>query len=255
MESSSPLMQEEKHKRGGQYIKSAIYGGLDGIVSVFVAVAAASGSNFTIGIALILGLAKLFAGGISMGVGDWLATDAEVDMAKRERKREEWECDNYMEGEVTEMVELYVKKGVPRENAEKIIEILSKHKKPFVDIMMAEELGIPPDSEFEIPWKHGVTNFGSFMVFGVVPLLAYVIVVGLQSVYNFNGSVAFYVSISMTVLTLFGMGFAKAKLTGSSTIKSAAVTVIFGSFTAFVGWFVGWILNYSFPAVNFSQSQ
>jgi hypothetical protein len=36
------------------------------------------------------GLAKLFAGAISMGVGDWLGTAAEVEMAKRERKREEW---------------------------------------------------------------------------------------------------------------------------------------------------------------------
>ena len=110
------------------------------------------------GLALILGLAKLFAGGISMGIGDWLATDAEVDLAKRERRREEWECENYLEGEIEEMVELYTKKGVDEATARRVVEILSRNKKAFVDIMMAEELGISPDATEEVPWKHGAVS-------------------------------------------------------------------------------------------------
>lgn len=31
-----------------------------------------------------------------MGVGDWLSTAAEVDMAKRERKREEWYLNSFI---------------------------------------------------------------------------------------------------------------------------------------------------------------
>jgi len=93
----------EKHKGGsGKYIKSMIYGGLDGLVSVFVSVAAVAGGQAGITIVIVLGLAKLFAGAISMGVGDWMATAADVDQAVAERKRETWECDNYIEGEVEE---------------------------------------------------------------------------------------------------------------------------------------------------------
>lgn len=62
-------------------------------------VAAVAGqSNIGVGLALVMGLAKLFAGGLSMGVGDWLATDAELQLAKSERAREAWEFDNYPEG-------------------------------------------------------------------------------------------------------------------------------------------------------------
>lgn len=241
----------EKHKTGaGNYVKSIIYGGSDGIVSVFVTVAAVSGSNFGIGLVLVLGLAKLFAGALSMGVGDWLATDAEVDMAARERKREEWECENYLEGEIEEMVELYVKKGLDEDTAREIMGILAKNKKVFVDIMMAEELGISPDLVDESPWKHGLINFTSFIVFGSIPLLAYVLIIGLRQAIVFNTNFVFYLSIAITVVSLFGLGVVKAKLTGSSWWKSGLQTVLFGSFTAFVGWFVGWILDYFFPGVN-----
>jgi len=236
----------EDHKGSGRYIKSIIYGGLDGIVSVFVAVAAVSGSNVGVVVVLSLGIAKLIAGAISMGVGDWLSTDASVDVAKRERRREEWEVDNFVEGEIEEMVQLYISKGVPEDNARKIMQIFAKDKKIFVDIMMAEELGISTEDEKEIPWKHGLVNFGSFLSFGIVPLLSYIIFVAI----GFKGMFVFYVSIGVTVLTLLCMGLMKGKLTGSSYWKSALTTLVLGGLTAFIGWLVGFILDKSFPGVN-----
>jgi len=244
------LLHPERHKgSASNYIKSIIYGGLDGIVSVFVSVAAVSGGSYAVGLVLVLGLAKLIAGGVSMGVGDWLATDAEVDLAKRERQREEWEVDNYPEGEIEEMVQLYMKKGVSEEAAREIMQILVKHKKAFVDVMMAEELGIASDADQEVPWKHGVVNFTSFMVFGIVPLIAYIIILSLKPVVDFTSAV-FYVSIIVTALTAFGLGVLKGKLTGSSIWKSGIITVIFGAFTATIGWFVGWLLDDLFPGVK-----
>jgi len=243
----TPQIHEEPHKSSGEYVKSIIYGGLDGICSVFVSVAAVNGSQKSVVLVLILGLAKLFAGAISMGVGDWLATRAEVDMAIRERRREEWETKNYIEGEVAEMVELYIKKGVKKENAERIMQILSKNKKAFVDIMMAEELGIGLETPNQRPYKHGLVNGGSFMGFGSVPLIAYVIVVAAR----ISGSAVFYVSIAVTVLTLVFMGVLKGKLTGSSLWKSAVITVILGAFTAFLGWLVGFLLEKAIPGPSF----
>jgi len=240
----------ERHKNGsGKYIKSIIYGGLDGIISVFVTIAAGSGSDIGIGLALALGLAKLFAGGISMGVGDWLATDAEVDMAKRERKREEWECENFIEGEIEEMIELYVSKGLDYQSATTLVNILASNKKTFVDIMMAEELGISQDTEDAIPWKHGAVNFASFLTLGFVPLIAFVIIIGIGNLHPY----AFYASIVITFFTLLGMGIMKGALTGSSIWKSALLTVGLGTLTAFIGWFSSYILNRAFPSVNIPQ--
>jgi len=254
-EESVPLVSE-KHKSGGKYIKSIIYGGLDGIVSVFVAVAAVNGTHGSgssqsaskaVLLVLALGIAKLLAGAISMGLGDWLSTAAEVDMAKLERRREEWETDNFIEGEVAEMIEIYEKKGVSKENATRIMELLSKNKQAFVDIMMAEELGIPCDLVDEVPYKHGLVNFFSFMGFGSVPLVVYVI--GAAAQVN-HSSDLFYISIAATAFTLVLMGVVKARVTGSSVIRSPAETLLLGGFTAVVGWGVGYGLQSAFPGAS-----
>jgi hypothetical protein len=56
------------------------------------------------------------------------------------------ECDNFIEGEQKEMVQLYEAKGLSKEDAETVIKIFSKNTSLFVDIMMKEELELmPPD--------------------------------------------------------------------------------------------------------------
>jgi len=235
------VAQEDAQKQtSGKYVKSMLYGGMDGLVSVFVSVAAvAGGGSAGVSVLIVLGLAKLLAGAISMGVGDWLATKAEVEHAVIERKRENWECENYIEGEVEEMVQLYVEKGLSEESARQLIGILSSHRKLFVDMMMVHELGIFEQDEKQVPWKHGVVNFGSFMVLGIIPLLAYLALIGGgTNTHNY----LFYVTIAMTVFTLFVMGVIKSKLTDTFWLTSGISTVFFGCIGAAVGYGVSVLL-------------
>ncbi len=67
---------EEKHA-GGAYIKSLVYGGLDGIITTFAIVCAAVGTSF----------ASLVADAMSMGLGDTLSEGSE--MAERDFIRRE----------------------------------------------------------------------------------------------------------------------------------------------------------------------
>jgi len=240
----------EHHKGGaGGYIKSIIYGGLDGCVSVFVSVAAifggtGGGSQVTgVATALIVGLAKLVAGSLSMAIGDFLSTDAEVDLINREMDREKWEVENYLEGEIDEMVDLYAKKGVPEENARKIMRIFSKYPNAFVDIMMTEELGMNPEDAKESPLKHGGINFISFIFFGLIPLIAFIVVIGIRSGVKFDPAIAFYVTIGVTAVTLIFMGLMKGFLTGTPLIKSAIITLVLGGCTAIIGWGAAFILH------------
>ena len=55
------------------YIGDLIYGANDGLITTFAVVAAASGGGLTARTVLIVGLANLFADGLSMGVGNYLS--------------------------------------------------------------------------------------------------------------------------------------------------------------------------------------
>ena len=55
--------QEEHKQEQGQYIKSVIYGGLDGIITTFAIVAGVAGASLSAGVVLILGFANLIADG------------------------------------------------------------------------------------------------------------------------------------------------------------------------------------------------
>lgn len=57
----------------GAYLPELIYGATDGVVTTFAIVAGVVGANLSTRIVLILGLASLFADGLSMAASDFLA--------------------------------------------------------------------------------------------------------------------------------------------------------------------------------------
>lgn len=74
-----------------------------------------AGANLSIGVVIVLGVANLIADGLSMGIGEYISGQAEIEYIRSERKRERWECDNNIIGEKREMVDIYVGKGMERE--------------------------------------------------------------------------------------------------------------------------------------------
>ena len=66
----------------GPYIQDIVYGGIDGIVTTFAVVSGAAGAILARYVVIILGLANLFADGISMGIGNFLSLRAKQDWEK-----------------------------------------------------------------------------------------------------------------------------------------------------------------------------
>ena len=89
-----------------------IFGGLDGILTSFAIVAGAAGGKLPTSVVLILGFSNIVADALSMGVGEFLSSKAENEWILSERKREVWELENFPEGEIKEMVEIYEERGM-----------------------------------------------------------------------------------------------------------------------------------------------
>jgi VIT1/CCC1 family predicted Fe2+/Mn2+ transporter len=219
-----------------QYIGDLVYGGLDGIVTTFAVVSGVAGAALGASVILILGLANLFADGLSMATGAYLSTKSEREYYERERQREAWEVEHFPEGERAEMLALYRARGYSEEDAETLARIHSKDKERWVDEMMVQELGLLPDER--TPWRSALATFGAFLVAGSVPLLVYL--VGL--VVAIDPVVSFVVSLVLSALALFILGAAKVFVTERSWFRSGLEMLLVGGLAAAVAYLVGAVL-------------
>jgi VIT1/CCC1 family predicted Fe2+/Mn2+ transporter len=233
----APAAAGERHASAGKYIKSVVYGGMDGIVTTFAVVAGVTGASLSPGVVLILGFANLVADGLSMSIGDFLSSKSEQEYRSAERAREQWEVDNYPEGEKTELRELYEAKGIPVADARVMVETVARHPKAWVDIMMVEELGILPEEVS--PLKNALITFLSFGVFGFIPLLATILARSIP----FLAANAFPVSAGLVAVTLFTLGAVKTRITGRPWLGSGLETLVVGGVTAAAAWAVGKLLG------------
>ena len=232
----------EKHGgAGSDYVKSIIFGGLDGITTTFAIVAAAAGAGEDYRVVLVFGFANAVADAWSMGFGEFISGTAELDHARRERAREEWEVEHNVQGEIDEMVEIYENKGFPSEDAKALVQIISKDPKRFVDIMMVEELGILVDEDESNfgPLKQGLVMFTSFIFFGIFPLLAY-----------FGGKGqgfdwVFGLACGITGVGLLLLGAAKGFLTGLSLPITAIKMLFQGCISGGLSFGIGVLVSYA----------
>ena len=81
-----------------------------------------------------------------------------------------------------------------------------------------EAQGLPEEESF--PWKHGVATLGAFVVAGIVPLIPYLLPLA-------DGSQEHW-SAALTFSAQFGLGVARAAITGERWWKSGIETLVLG---------------------------
>lgn len=228
----------EAHQNVGPYIKSMVFGGLDGIITTFAVVAGVQGAGLDTDVALVLGFANLIADGLSMGLGDYLSEKAEQEYIINEMKREQWEVENYLEGEKREMVDLYQGKGMTLADATAVIDIMSKYKGIFVDTMMVEELGLMVPSPEDNPAKQGLTTCLSFFFFGTIPLISY-----LFSFAGLSSEEQFLMSAILSMAALMGLGVLKASLVKQNKLKGGGFMLLNGTIAASASYLISWAIE------------
>jgi vacuolar iron transporter family protein len=223
--SQHQMHHPEPHgSEASDYVKSVVFGGLDGIMTTFAIIAAAAGSNANFATILVFGFSNVVADAFSMGFGEYVSGTAELDHGREERKREEWEVETSKDLEIAEMTEVYQQKGLSEEDAAAIVAIISKDDKIFVDFMMHDELGISIDLDDQWePLKQGAVMFLSFILFGSVPLFAYLL--------RYQGSgidETFWLACGFTGVALLVLGAIKGHLTGVNIPKSSMLMLLNG---------------------------
>ncbi len=228
----------EPHSTGsGAYISEAVYGALDGVVTTFAVVAGVAGAKLSAGVVLILGFANLVGDGLSMAVGSYLSTKSRHEYETSERNRERWEVENYPEGEIQEIREIYARKGFNGDDLDRAVQVIPSNKDVWVETMMNEELGIIKEEGH--PFFNGLSTFLAFIIAGFVPLMSFVLGLAFP---NISG-ISFEISLTLTAVTLFVVGSLKVLVTKTNWWRSGLEMLLVGGATALGAYFVGYLLQ------------
>lgn len=209
------LLPKEKHYTGRVgWLRAAVLGANDGIVStasLVIGVAAAEASHGSI---VVAGVAGLVAGAMSMAAGEYVSVSSQADTEHADLERERRELIHNGENELTELADIYVRRGLDAETARQVAEQLTAH-----DALAAharDELGISHTMSAR-PVQAAMASAATFAVGAFLPLAtAYLLPVTLiPSI------------VSVTSLGFLAILGGLSARTGGSPVAKAVVRVTF----------------------------
>lgn len=234
------MLSEQKTSPFADYFKEIIYGGIDGIVTTFAVVAGFTGAalsssdtaQFSFLIVLLFGLANLFADAASMGLGNFLSVRSEKDLYAAKREGEVAALRRNPEHEVSETVRIMEAKGFSTPDATTLANLYRTNEVYWTDFMMQHDLEMSdPRGENEV--LTGLATFVSFLIFGAIPLLPFM----LQS--EGDAFTAFIFSSIGTLAALITLGLLKWRVIGTKLLPSLIEVVLVGGTAAVLAYFVG----------------
>jgi VIT1/CCC1 family predicted Fe2+/Mn2+ transporter len=211
-----------------------IIGMSDGLTVPFALAAGISGAIASSHIVVTAGIAELAAGGISMGLGGYLAARSDVEHYESEQRREYEETDEVPEEERREIEVIFASYGITGDALHQLVDTVTSNKQRWVDFMMRFELGLDQPDPRKAPIS-ALRIGGSYVVGGFIPLIPYMLLPSTQ--------LGLIWSAILTFIALVVFGAVKGRFTGVSQVKSAIQTSLIGGIAAAVAFAIARLVN------------
>lgn len=218
------------------YVRDLIYGAIDGAVTTFAIAAGAVGADLAGGVVVVLGLANLFADGLSMAASNFLGTRADREIVEELRRIEHEQIELIPEGEREEIRQLYAAKGFEGADLERVVEVITADRDRWVDTMLQEEHGV--QLEGPAPLSAATATFIAFLIVGTIPLLPFFF-----DEFVTELSTPFLWSAILTGVAFLAVGAAKGVTLGGRVWRSAGETLAIGGLAATAAWVIGYVLR------------
>jgi vacuolar iron transporter family protein len=223
-------IQHEHADVTGGWLRPAVFGAMDGLVSNVALIAGMAGGTRHLGdssAVVLAGIAGLVGGAFSMATGEYISVASQSEAAEREIDKERHEIIRNPIGETAELAAMYVAKGLDRKLAGEVARQIHEDVENAVAVHAREELGVDPE-DLASPRLAAASSFLSFALGAVVPLVPYLL-----------GGSSLVPAVALTLVALFVCGAVVAKVTvrpwwygGLRQVLmgagSAAVTYAFG---------------------------
>lgn len=213
----------EKHFTAGDTVRDIVIGMSDGLTVPFALAAGLTGAISQTHLIVTAGFAEIAAGSIAMGLGGYLAARGDAQHYAHEKAREELEIATIPAAEAQEVRDIFQTYGLSADESGTVVESLRKRPKDWVAFMMRFELGLE-QPEPSRAWKSALTIALAYIVGGVIPLSAYLLLSDAHS--------ALRLSVAVTLAALAVFGGIKGRFTGVPVLRSALQTTIIGGLAA-----------------------
>jgi VIT1/CCC1 family predicted Fe2+/Mn2+ transporter len=200
-------IQHEHADVTGGWLRPALFGAMDGLVSNVALIAGVAGGTqgADASTAVVLaGLAGLAAGAFSMAVGEYNSVASQSEAAQFEVSKERREIARNGEAEMAELAAMYVAKGIDEDVAQTMARQVHRDIDNAVAVHAKEEFGIDPD-DLASPLLAGGSSFVAFAIGALVPLVPY-----------FLGATSVLPGLLLTLLALFVCGAVVTQVTSRS---------------------------------------
>lgn len=183
------------------WLRAAVLGANDGIVSTAGIVVGVSGAALTGHALLASGVAGVIAGALSMAAGEYVSVSTQRDTERAVVEKERILLARDPEGELAKLESLIAEKGVSPDLARSVAEQLTE--RDALDAHAQWELGIDPDA-LTNPWHAAFASMFSFVIGALIPLIA--ILVAPTHIAVWVTVVAVTIALSVTGLVSAGLG-------------------------------------------------
>ena len=161
---------DDPHYLGrSNWLRAAVLGANDGIVSVSALVVGVAAANPERSAILIAGVAGLAAGAMSMAAGEYVSVSSQSDMERADIAREQQALLETPDEEFEELVEIYESRGLSPETARAVATELSD--KDALAAHVRDELGLSDDLAAN-PLSAALASGLTFCVAAAIPVLA-----------------------------------------------------------------------------------
>ncbi len=159
----------EEHLSGrAGWLRAAVLGANDGLISVGSLVLGVSASHASPGSVLVAGVSAWLAGAMSMAAGEYVSVSSQADARRADLKLERRELASHPREEQRELADIYIQRGLrPALAAEVARELMARDA---LGAHARDEIGIPQVARPR-PIRAGLTSAVSFTL-GVLPPLA-----------------------------------------------------------------------------------
>ncbi len=219
----------DEHHRDvtGGWLRPAVFGVMDGLVSNTALVAGVAGGGAPPATVLLAGLAGLAAGAFSMATGEYVSVASQVELTQAEIEVEKRELARVPAEEEAELAQMYVKRGVRPETAAEVARQLSADPEQAWRVHAREELGVDPD-DLPSPWVAAGSSFAAFTVGALVPVVPYLL-----------GASTLLLSAVLALIGLFLAGALVSRFTDRTALYSGGRQLVLGAAAAALTYGVG----------------